>query len=351
MLNNNYKIDEIEKENPYIVTVEDYYKSSLNDYDSFDKYSWNKGKGYNCPNFPIFDEKMEGLEDGLYLFAAESNMGKSAFMSNLLWDYCTNPDNNLFGVYFALDDTKQEMIPRLISMLELIPISIASKPSRYKEKIDLCEEGSSIYQEMLDKREHGLNTLKELNTRFKLEDSEKLDCGEKILDYCKKLKEYLKGYDPKTNLIIGIDSLFDLNFPSQKFKTDKEKNEYIAQEIKRWAKTEIKAPIFGTIHLRKIDKRRADISDVKESGRYIYDASVVFLLHNDVSRNGQNASIYYTQPNCDEFLPIIELQWAKNKKSSFKGITYYHLISNYSKVIECTEEEMKRFNNLRFSSK
>ena len=26
MLNNNYKIDEIEKENPYIVTVEDYYK-------------------------------------------------------------------------------------------------------------------------------------------------------------------------------------------------------------------------------------------------------------------------------------------------------------------------------------
>lgn len=30
---------------------------------------------------------------------------------------------------------------------------------------------------------------------------------------------------------------------------------------------------------------------------------------------------------------------------------YYHLISNYSKVIECTEEEMKRFNNLRFSSK
>ena len=288
MLNNNYKIDEIEKENPYIVTVEDYYKSSLNDYDSFDKYSWNKGKGYSCPNFPIFDEKTEGLEDGLYLFAAESNMGKSAFMSNLLWDYCTNPDNNLFGVYFALDDTKQEMIPRLISMLELIPISIASKPSRYKEKIDLCEEGSSIYQEMLDKREHGLKTLKELNTRFKLEDSEKLDCGEKILDYCKKLKEYLKGYDPKTNLIIGIDSLFDLNFPSQKFKTDKEKNEYIAQEIKRWAKTEIKAPIFGTIHLRKIDKRRAENDDKAVAANIIGDVKgkTALIFDDEVSTAG-----------------------------------------------------------------
>lgn len=353
MEDTSYIIDKIlnEEKHEYSINAENYFDTTEEDYTSFDSYSWSKGKGYNCPNFPIFNEKMEGLEDGLYLFAAESNMGKSALMSNLIWDYCTNPNNNLFGIYFALDDTKNEMIPRLVSMLELIPISVCSKPSRYQEKIDNGEENSSVYKEWLQKREHGLQTLKELKNRFKLEDAEKLDCGEKILDYCKKLKDFLQGYDSNTNLIIGIDSLFDLNFTSKNFKSDKEKNEYIAQEIKRWAKVEIKAPIFGTIHLRKIDKRRADISDVKESGRYVYDASVVFLLHNDVSRNGQNAIIYNTSPDVEEFLPVIEIQWAKNKKSSFKGITYCNLISNYSKVTECTIEQMNRFNNLRFSSK
>lgn len=346
-----FKIDELTENNPYSIKAEDYFNTSEEEYNSFNTQSWNKGKGYSCPNFPIFDEKMEGLEDGLYLFAAESNMGKSALMSNLLFDYCTNEDNNLFGIYFSLDDTKNEMIPRLISMLELIPISVCSKPKRYQDAIDNGEENSSTYREWLEKREHGLQRLKDLKNKFKIEDAEKLDCGEKILDYCKKLKDYLKGYDPNANLIIAIDSLFDLNFPSKNFKSDKEKNEFIAQEIKRWAKTEIKAPIFGTIHLRKIDKRRADISDVKESGRYVYDASVVFLLHNDVSRNGQNASIYNTSPDTEEFLPIIEIQWAKNKKSSFKGITYCNLIPNFSKVTECTLEQMQRFNNLRYSSK
>lgn len=98
-------------------------------------------------------------------------------------------------------------------------------------------------------------------------------------------------------------------------------------------------------------RRRPNIADVKESGRYVYEASAVFVVHNDVSRNGQCASIYYTEPDSSEMLPIIEIQWAKNKKSSFKGRTYCHFVPNFSKVIECTQEETDRFNNLIYSSK
>ena len=350
-----------DNEDPYKVPYEDFFTSTLNQYDEFDNEAWKKKTGYTCPNNPIFNNKMEGLESGLYLIAGESNSGKSAFMMNLLWDYAMHPENNLFGIYFSLDDMADKIIPRIISMNELIPISVSSKPERYKEFIELGEENCSLYQDWLDKRQQGLDKLRSLNKKFKIEDSVerdrngkqiKLDCGEKILDYCIKLQDYIKGEDPEANIIVGIDSLFDLNFPSQNFKAgdDKALNDYIAKEVKRWSVEVLKVPIFGTVHLRKFDqKRRPNIADLKESGRYAYEANVVFIVYNDVSRNGQSASIYYTEPNSIEFLPIIEIQWAKNKQSSFKGRTYYHFVPNYSKTIECNQEEMNRFDSLIYT--
>jgi len=36
--------------------------------------------------------------------------------------------------------------------------------------------------------------------------------------------------------------------------------------------------------------------------------------------------------------PVIELDWAKNKKSSYKGISYYHFTTEYSKLTEYSKE-------------
>lgn len=353
--NNTFLLDKLQEDSPTTVKGEDFFNTTLSRYDKYEEDSWRKGSGYSCPNFPIFNEKMEGLTTGFYLFGGESNMGKSAMMTNLLWDYATHEENNLFGLYFPLDDTYSEITPRLISMIESIPISVASKPARYQQIIEDGLENSSYYQELLEKRKHGQEVLANFYKRFKLVDCEDEDnpitCAEQIIDYCKKVKDYLQGYDPNYNLIVGIDSLFDLNFISKNFSSDKQKNDYVSQEVKNWAKRDLDCPVFGTVHLRKIDRRRADISDIKESGRYVYDASATFLIHNDVSRNGQNASIYYTTPDSAEALPIIEIQWAKNKKSSFKGRTYCHFIPNYSKVIECDKKEADRFDSLIYASK
>lgn len=351
-----FNIDDFlqEENNRYTVQNEDFFATSLDKYNEFDNKAWNKGEGYICPNFPIFNEKMEGLEAGLYLFAGESNTGKTCLLTNLLWDYCMHEPNKLFGIYFSLDDSTEEVIPRIISMNKLIPISVNSKPQRYQNKIDNGEENASIYQEWLSKRKEGLELLRNTCNKFKIEDGTKITCGEQLLDYCQKLQDYIKGLDKDANIIIGIDSLSDLTFPSKNFRSEDSKslNDYIAKQVKRWAVEILKVPIFGSVHLRKVDqRRRPNIADVKESGRYVYEASTVFIVHNDVSRNGQSASIYYTTPESSEMLPIIEIQWAKNKKSSFKGRTYCHFVPNYSKVTECVKEENSRFDNLIYSSK
>lgn len=50
-------------------------KAAIDAYNTFDQIAWNKKSGYQIPHFPFMQKKLEGLDEGLYLFAAESNAG------------------------------------------------------------------------------------------------------------------------------------------------------------------------------------------------------------------------------------------------------------------------------------
>lgn len=338
---------------PYEVVLGDVMQSTIDDYDAFDAHAWNKGDGYKS-GFPVFDEKLEGLEEGLYVIGAESNVGKSAILTNLIWNYAMDETNNLFGIYFSLDDSRNELIPRLIAMDQQIPIAVASKPKRFQSMVEAGEPNASEYIEMLQKRSAGIQHLKDVRNRIKFIDSEVINCGEKLVDYCIKLQEYIKSYDPNANIIVGIDSLADIRWPSQNFRAGDENAvvSYTAKQIKSLAVDVLRCPIFGTYHLRKIDQtKRPTVADMKSSGDLIYEASAIFLAHNDVGRNQQNASIYWTQEGNEELQPVIEFHWAKNKKSTFKGRTYFDLMPGQSRIMEATTDEMQRYDSLIYSSR
>ena len=55
------------------------------------------------------------------------------------------------------------------------------------------------------------------------------------------------------------------------------------------------------------------------------------------------ASVYYTSPEDSEKHPVIELDFAKNKKSSYKGRTYHYFRPDFSLVREVSLEEMKKY--------
>ena len=342
--------DDDEEDDDLTIKSEEFFDTTISDYDEFDEMAHKKGSGYKAPHFPIFDQKMEGLEAGLFMFAGESNMGKTGVALELAIDYALHEDNHLFCLYFSLDDTKKEVIPRIIASHESLPISIVSKPNRYQELIDSGDSMGPDYEEMLEKRTNGLEWLKSTNHHLKIVDGTQVSCGEQMLDYCEKMKAYIQAEDPDANLIVVIDSLSDIVFASKSFKSDKELNDYIAKQVKKWAVEILDCPIFGTVHLRKIEQnRRPTIADVKESGRYAYEASALFLVHNDVSRNKQAASICVRTEGSDELIPVIELDWAKNKKSSYKGRTYQTFVTNYSQVRECSREVCERFDRLIYN--
>lgn len=333
------------------VRAEDFYSLAESIYDSFDISAHKKGTGYMTTNFPLLNAKTEGLEEGLYIFAGESNSGKTAVMTNIMWSYCMNPSNKLFGIYYSLDDNTNEVIPRLIAMNQRIPISVGSKPKRYEDFIaehaNSADDADSMlcaeYLEFLHKRQEGLRQLKEANRQFLLLDRSSINGLVQLIDHAKKVQNYVKSFDAENDIIIAIDSLADLTV-NGRFSSDKERIDKVAMTIKEAANCTLKVPILTSYHVRKLNHQgRPTLDDIKESSRIVYEASIAFLVFNDVSKNKQSASVYYTTPDDNEKHPVIELDFAKNKKSSFKGRLYYYFTPDYSYVHEVSLAESRKF--------
>lgn len=340
------------------IVMENFFELSRSNYDEFDIKARTKGNGYKIPNYPFIESKLEGLEAGLYLFSGESNSGKSAAMMNIMKDICSYEDNNLFGIYYSLDDTKHEIIPRIIAMEQSIPIGVASKPRRYEEMLEDAEtfgDNEAIYREYLDKRQIGLDKLKSEANKFLIEDANKIKTSTDIVNHIKMVKTFLKSYyneqgdtekANKMNVIIAIDALNDIKLDPKVY--GRIRKEDASEEVAKFVKdlsVQFDIVVFASSHLRKLNgNRRPMLDDLREANTLVYEASVVWLVYNDVSKNKQGAKIYWNDNQTPG--PILEMDWAKNKKSSFKGRSFNKFRPNLSQIKECTPKEMEAYENL-----
>lgn len=281
-------------------------------------------------------------------------------MSNVLFDACTYADNHLLGLYFSLDDSKQLVIPRIISMNQNIPISVGSKPHMYKEMSDSLPDNDpnkALYKSYLEKREQGLQQLINCASMFQVRDnSDEITTAEEIYECIKSMVTYVKGMmGEEYNLIVAIDALDDIRFKNERFTNDTDRHKMIAKTVKDWA-TEFHIPVFGSRHLNKLRMdRRPTLDDLKDTSEYVYEATVVWLLYNEVGKKNQSASIYYTRQdqqnlpeNQREKQPVVEIAWAKNKASSYKGKSYCYFVPEFSKMIEVGAAEKAKFDTLSY---
>ena len=332
------------------VVMEDFFGTTLNDYDEFDERCWNKGDGYKMPGYPQMENHLEGVETGLYLFAGESNSGKSALMMNITKDMCSYRPNKLFGVYYSLDDSKQEIIPRIIAMEQQIPIAAASKPKRFENMIADCDnDNAALYSSYLEKRLFGLDKLKKESNLFKVEDSTKIKNSTDLKNHMIKLQTFVKSIDPEMNIIVAIDSINDVRPDPKEFgKIDSstKKIEEVSKFIKQLT-VDLDIMIFASTHLRKLNgNRRPTTDDLKESNTLLFEASVVWLIFNDVSKNKGGADIYWNDSNVEGNKgAIIEIDWGKNKKSSYKGRTFTKFMPNFSLCKECSKDDGNRYDS------
>lgn len=344
--------EEIKTDNTFNV-----FQYGVQKYERFDEQAKSKGEGYKLNNFPLIEKHLEGLESGLYILAGESNSGKSAMMMNIVKDLARS--NDLFIIYFSLDDADSEIIPRIIAMEQEIPISVASKPNRYKKFIKDLEEGEQSqesyiqidrYKRLLAKRDEGLTKIKNEVDSFLIEDSTVIKNSTDLENYIIKIRRFLttlKGEEAK--IAIAVDALNDLNMDKKIYGnlTKEEKVSEAAKFLKQIS-VDYDMPVFTSSHLRKLNgNRRPTVDDLRDSNTLLYEGSVVWLVHNDVSKNKGASNIYWEDKNAENNMgAIIELDWAKNKKSSYKGRTLYWFKPYNSKAIEMDEENAKEVEGL-----
>ena len=325
------------------VEIQDYFSNMANDIDVFEDMAWKAKSGYDTPNFPSFTKGLEGWSPGFYTFAGSPNHGKTAVMLNIMEDLCMHAPNKLFGIYFSLDDSKNKVIPRIVAMRETIPIGVVAKPGRYQELINQGHEDTLQFNEWLVKRKAGLESLKSDSNKMAVFDSTEIKTYNQLYDTVKNIYMYVKAQDEEANIVIGIDSLKDIMLDDVKL----EQSERIAEVARRVKdiSIEFNCIVLSSMHLRKINgNRRPSTDDLREANTLEYELDVCFLVFNDVSKNKQGAKIFrYDDDQDTEKKPVLEVDWAKNKISSYKGVTFCNFSSEYSKCIEVSEPAAEQY--------
>jgi replicative DNA helicase len=300
-----------------------------------DEYSWSRGsRGGLKSGFDLFDEGLEGgIQPGVYLFAAQPNVGKSAMMLQIA-KQVSEMNEDVFVAYFSLDDSNNELLPRWIACDQKITISQAKNPEKH------------VDDEMaISKRNEGIKKLYKNINRFGMYDSN--NCGTSIESIEEKIKDLLMHLKENTKLMVCIDNFYDITCESKNFNNDDSaKYEHNASELKRWYK-QYNIPVMCTAELRKINSnRRPTPEDLRDTVKLQYVANWIGLLYNEVGIKEENAQVYWINEENEMKMPVIELRFGKNKLGSYKGTRFYEFVPNMSFMIEATVEDCRRYSSL-----
>ncbi|UNY39863.1 replicative DNA helicase [Bacillus phage vB_BauM_KLEB27-3] len=225
-----------------------------------------------------------------------------------------------FVIYFSLDDSNNELLPRLIAIDQRIPINAVRFPKKYQDHVE--------YMERLEK---GYEMLDDIVENFAMKD---VNEGSSIEYIEKTVEEYyneLMRVDENYQIVIMVDNFHDITVDEIKFGSDQSgKYDHIADQLSRIA-TRFDAPIICTAEFRKINgNKRPTLDDIRETTKIVYEAKAIILCYNEVGIRGQQSKVFYNKEGSDEKQPIFEADVRKNKFSSFKSRIFFEFIPSMS---------------------
>lgn len=339
-VNKDESIFAADQTNPYHVRLLDaqrIYNRSLNPIEmrmiqniaNVDDYSWNRdARGGLTSGFSLFDESLDGgLQPGLFLFASQANVGKSAWLLQV-GQQISDLNQNVHVAYHSLDDSSNELTPRYIACKQQITISQAKNPAKYTDQ-----------PAILEKRNEGIKHLYRNASRFSIWDS---NDGTSVEIIEARIKEMKMHFPEGTKLVIMIDSIYDLTVDTKSLQ-DKALYEYVAKAAKEWS-VKYDVIVMCTAHLRKLNGgRRPGTDDLKENNRLEYEANFIGLLYNEVGLKEEQSQVYWLSEEEENKMPVIEMKVGKNKFGSFKGTRFYEFAPNMSYCVEAPIEDCRRY--------
>ncbi|MFE4029316.1 DnaB-like helicase C-terminal domain-containing protein [Priestia sp. YIM B13551] len=313
--------------------------------DEVEEYSWNRGElGGLDWGYESLNKAFEGLNTGVHLVAGQSNIGKSSFMLQLAWQVSQanqtptkERPRKAFVLYFSLDDSNNELLPRLVAIDQRIPINVVRFPKKYQD--------NSTY---MKKRAEGVIKLKQSVDFINMQDVNNGSDIEYIQETMEAYHVELMKVDPSYQLVVFIDNFHDITIGDEKLrsKTGGEKYDHIADLLTKIA-TKYDCPIVCTAEFRKLNgNRRPTVDDIRESVKILYEAKAVLLCYNEVSIRGQQATVHWMRADNPNKQPVYEVHVGKNKYSSFKGRMFFEFIPEMAFSREVSDAGAQRYSQM-----
>jgi len=236
--------------------------------------------GYGLNKFKHIESDLDGIQAGLYVIGGDTNIGKTAFLTNLFLDVIeTNP--KLYGLFFSLDDDLGTILNRLLAIRADIPLNAIKKPNTALDKA------------RKDSRDSAYDYIRGLaNDRVNVYDSTKIQSFEILEHHIKRA--LVDNKKSGKELIIAIDGLQNLDTGEDE-QNIREKNIARANLIKGLV-NRYSVPILTTVELRKRavgQKQDSEptLNDIMETGKFAYNANYVWLLSLDDRDNLEQVSL------------------------------------------------------------
>lgn len=327
-----------------------YIQEMLQKIQDMDIYAQNRGTMGLDWGFQCLNEAFNGLNPGLHLVAGGANTGKSAFLLEVSRRVTEKNQfqtedhpKKAYCMYFSLDDSINELMPRMIASSQRITINQALFPKTL--------EGKSIIKE---KRERGIQALRENAEFFSMHDATEGQTVQYIEAILAKRHQELELISPdEYQIVVFIDNFHDIMVDDsvRGLTEDNARFDFISGRLNELAIT-YNVPIICSAEFRKIStmKRPAE-DDIKSTGKITYESKGTILVYNEVGIKGENANIYWNLGSADgqgedRKMPVFEMHISKNKFSSYKGRKFLKFIPEMATFMEASDEEELTFQQM-----
>ena len=217
----------------------------------------------------------------------------------------TNSDATV--LYFSLDDSRIYTTYRCLSILTGFHINSVRKPNVNHTDFHTLQAQRNVF---LDYVKNEQLILKDLSEVYHMD----------------HLMKFIEAYQDRDDLVVFVDGLYNLEVDAGKNEGIRVQNIEKANKIKLIT-DKYRIPLIATGDLRKklkgeSKKTKPTMHDLMETGRYAYNANVIWLL-------------YASDPDTvNQPYQILELEYAKNKLSDFKGIQSLDFIRSTGTIKE-----------------
>ena len=239
-----------------------------------------------------------GLFPGFIIIGGDSNLGKSAFITQLAWGIVEN-NQDVYVMDFSLDDAMPDKLARVAACSGKLIINAVKTPLNYMN-----------FPLMLIRRKNAILNLRANVDKYRAYDS---TFSTFVEDIEKEIEEKLVYFDANNlnkKLVVCIDNFHDLNIAAQPGLQDKAKFDFLAQWCSDLA-IKHNITVICSAELKKLNgNRRPILDDIREAVKIKYEAKAVLLVYNEVHYKGDGADVFYMKQNNPLKQPIFEVHFA-----------------------------------------